>query len=153
MNTVRSKNGTTIAFDQVGEGTPVAVSNKTLWAGRGISALAVLFLLFSGVIKVLNLAPAVEATVQLGYPESLVLVIGLLELACLAVYVIPRTSMLGAILLTGYLGGAVATHVLAGSDLFSLVFPILIGALIWGGLFLRDDRLHALIPLRSEPAR
>ncbi len=123
-------------------------STRTLWIGRIMSALAVLFLIFDGGIKVMKLAPAVEATTQLGYPESTVLSIGILQLACLAVYVIPRTSLLGAILLTGYLGGAVATQVRAGSDLFSVVFPIMIGMLIWGGLFLRDDRLQALIPLR-----
>jgi hypothetical protein len=120
----------------------------SIWAGRIISALAILFLAFDTVIKLLNLAPAVEATTQLGYPASLVIGIGILELACLAIYVIPRTSVLGAILLTGYLGGAIATQVRAGSPLFSIVFPIIVGVLIWGGLFLREDRLRALIPLR-----
>jgi hypothetical protein len=126
----------------------VPVVKTTLWAGRIISALALLFLIFDSVIKVLNLAPAVEATTQLGYPASLVIGIGILELACLAIYVIPRTSVLGAILLTGYLGGAIATQLRAGSALFSVVFPIIVGVLIWGGLFLREDRLRALIPLR-----
>jgi hypothetical protein len=119
-----------------------------MWAGRVISALAVLFLIFDSIIKVLKLGPAVEATTQLGYPESLIIGIGILELICLAIYVIPRTSVLGAILLTGYLGGAIATQVRAGSALFSVVFPIIVGVLIWGGLFLREDRLRALIPLR-----
>jgi len=127
----------------------VPVSNKAFWAGRIMSGLVVLFLIFDGVVKVLNLAPAVEGTTQLGYPESLVPGIGILELICVAVYVIPRTAMLGAILLTGYLGGAVATQVRAGSDLFSVVFPVIIGLLLWGGLFLLDHRLRALIPLRS----
>jgi hypothetical protein len=127
---------------------PVRVVTTTIWAGRISSALAVLFLLLDSVIKVLNLAPAVEATTQLGYPASLVIGIGILELACLAIYVIPRTSVLGAILLTGYLGGAIATQVRAGSPLFSIVFPIIVGVLIWGGLFLREERLRALIPLR-----
>jgi hypothetical protein len=122
-----------------------------LWAGRIISALAVLFLIFDGVLKVLELAPAVEATVQLGYPADLVPVIGMIQLACLALYVIPRTAVLGAIMLTGYLGGAIATHLRVESGLFSLIFPILIAVLIWGGLFLRDARLRTLIPLRSEP--
>jgi hypothetical protein len=126
----------------------VPVVKTTLWAGRIISALAVLFLIFDSVIKVLNLAPAVEATTQLGYPASLVISIGILELTCLAIYVIPRTSVLGAILLTGYLGGAIATQLRAGSALFSVVFPVIVGVLIWGGLFLREDRLRALIPLR-----
>jgi hypothetical protein len=128
----------------------VPAVRTTIWAGRIISAFAVLFLIFDGVIKVLNLAPAVEATTQLGYPASLVIGIGILELACLAVYVIPRTAVLGAILLTGYLGGAIATQMRAGSSLFSVVFPVIVGALIWGGLFLREQRLRALIPLRSS---
>lgn len=127
----------------------VPVSIKMLWAGRIISALAILFLIFDGVIKVIQHPEAVEPTMQLGYPAGLVMGIGLIELVCLAVYVIPQTSILGAILLTGYLGGAVATQVRAGSNLFSVVFPVIIGALIWGGLWLRDDRLRALIPLRG----
>lgn len=124
------------------------VSNKAVWAGWILTALAVLLLLFDAAIKVLQATPAVEATTQLGYAESVVLGIGLLELICLVIYVIPVTSVLGAILLTGYLGGAVATHVRAGSDLFSIIFPVLIGLLIWGGLFWRDSRLRALTPLR-----
>ena len=127
----------------------VPAAKTTVWAGRIISALAVLFLIFDSVIKVLSMAPAVESTTQLGYPASLVVGIGILEIACLAVYVIPRTAVLGAILLTGYLGGAIATQVRAGSPLFSIVFPVIVGALIWGGLFLREARLRALIPLRS----
>lgn len=128
---------------------PTTPTSKTgRWAGYAISVLAILFLIFDGVIKVLRLAPAVEGTVQLGYPEQLVLSIGIIELACLAIYVYPRTSVLGAILLTGYLGGAIATHVRNGSDLFSVVFPILIGGLLWGGLFLRDHRLRELLPFR-----
>jgi hypothetical protein len=124
------------------------VVKTTLWAGRVISAFAVVFLIFDTVIKVLNMAPAVEATTQLGYPASLVVGIGMIELICLVAYVIPRTSVLGAILLTGYLGGAIATQVRAGAPLFSVVFPIIIGALLWGGLFLREQRLRTLIPLR-----
>jgi hypothetical protein len=124
-------------------------SKALLWAAYGISALAVLFLIFDSVIKVLKLAPAVEATTQLGYPESLVIGIGVIELACLAVYVIPRTAILGAILLTGYLGGAIATNLRAGTPLFNVVFPLIIGALLWGGIYLRDQRLRALIPLRK----
>lgn len=127
----------------------IPTSKATLWAGYIISALAVLFLIFDGVIKVLKLAPAVEATTQLGYPESLIVSIGIIELVCLAIYVIPRTAILGAILLTGYLGGAIATNLRAGTPLFNVVFPIIIGALIWGGIYLRDERLRALVPLRK----
>jgi hypothetical protein len=121
------------------------VSTGMLRGGRSISALAILFLTFDGVMKLMQMAPAVEATVHLGYSGSLVFGLGLLELACLTVYAIPQTSVLGAILMTGYLGGAVATHVRIGGEPFSLLFPVLIGLLIWGGLFLRDDRLRALI--------
>ncbi|MEO7909563.1 MAG: DoxX family protein [Roseiflexaceae bacterium] len=124
-------------------------SRTMLWAGRIISALAVLFLIFDSVIKVVKMAPAVESTIQLGYPESLVITIGVLELACLAVYVFPRTAVLGAILLTGYLGGAIATNLRAGTPTFNVVFPVIIGALIWGGLFLREARLRMLVPLLS----
>ena len=126
------------------------VPKKRFWAGQAISAIAVLFLLFDSVIKLVVIAPVVESFAQLGYPVSLARGIGLLELLCIIVYVIPRTSVLGAILLTGYLGGAVATHVRVGSPLFThILFPTYVGALIWGGLLLREDRLRALIPLRS----
>lgn len=131
------------------ETQPAPVSTRRVWAGRIISGLAILFLLFDSVIKVLELAPAVEGTVRLGYPEDVVLGIGVVELACLILYLIPRTSVLGAILLTGYLGGAVATHVRIGSPLFShTFFPIYIAALIWGGLLLRDARLRAVVAPR-----
>ena len=122
------------------------VSKKMLWAGRIISALPVLLLLFSGAMKLVKPAPVVQGFAHFGYPESLALSIGILELACTVVYVIPRTSVLGAILLTGYLGGATATHVRIGDPFF---VPVGLGVLVWGGLFLRDDRLRALIPLRS----
>jgi hypothetical protein len=124
---------------------PIAVVKTTLWAGRIISAFAILFLAFDSVIKVFNLAPAVEATTQLGYAASLVVGLGIIELVCLLIYTVPRTAVLGAILLTGYLGGAIATQVRAGAPLFSVIFPLIIGALIWGGLFVRDERLRALI--------
>jgi len=116
-----------------------------LWAGRIISTLPVLLLLFSGVMKLMKPAAVVEGFAQLGYPESLALGIGILELVCTVVYVIPRTSILGAILLTGFLGGATATHVRIGDPFF---MPVVLGGLVWGGLFLRDDGLRALIPLR-----
>ncbi|MGZ6104880.1 MAG: DoxX family protein [Vulcanimicrobiaceae bacterium] len=124
-------------------------SEKRLWAGRIVSAIAVLFLLLDGVIHVMNIAPVVEAFARLGFPDTLALYIGIIELVCIAVYVIPRTAVLGAVLLTGYLGGAVATQVRAGSTLFEAMFPIILGVLIWSGLLLRDDRLRALIPLRN----
>jgi DoxX-like protein len=123
----------------------VAVSKKMLWTGLIISALPVLLLVFSGVLKLIKPAVVVEEFARLGYPESLVVGIGILELFCTVVYLIPRSSVLGAILLTGYLGGAVATHVRIGDPFFN---PIIPGILVWVGLFLRDNRLRALIPLR-----
>jgi hypothetical protein len=125
------------------------VSKNALWAGRILSAIPVLFLLFDGVAKLIKPAPVVQATVQLGYPESVITGLGILLLACTILYMIPRTSVLGAILLTGYLGGATATHVRMGGPLFAIVFPSLVGALIWGGLFLREPRLRELFPLRG----
>jgi hypothetical protein len=125
------------------------VSKKALWTGRIISVLPVLFLLVDGVMKLIKPAVVVEATVKLGYPETVILPLGIVLLACTVLYVIPRTSVLGAILLTGYLGGAVATHVRVGEGLFSIVFPIIFGVLVWGGLYLRDEQLRALIPLRK----
>ena len=126
------------------------VSKKRLRAGQTISAIPVLFLLFDSVIKLVLIDPVVASFAELGYPVSVARGIGLLELLCLAVYLIPRTSVSGAILLTGYLGGAVATHVRIGSPLFThILFPTYVGALIWGRLVLREDRLRSLIPLRS----
>ena len=126
----------------------VTSSKPMLWTGRILSALAILFLTFDSVIKVLTLPPAVESTTQLGYAASLLLGLGLLELLCLVLYIIPRTAVLGAIVMTGYLGGAIATHIRAGSPLFSVVFPVIIGLLLWGGLFFRNHQLRALIPLQ-----
>ncbi len=124
-----------------------AVSKKRLWAGRIVSALPVLLLLFSAVMKLMKPAPVVQGFALFGYPKSLILGIALVELACTVVYAIPRTSILGAILLTGYLGGATATHVRIGDPNFAI--PVVLGVLVWGGLYLRDARLHAIIPLRS----
>jgi len=124
----------------------VPVSKTMLWVGRIMSALPVLLLLFSSVMKLMKPTPVVEGFAHLGYPEGLALGLGIVELACAVVYVIPRTSVLGAILLTGYLGGATATHVRIGEPFF---MAIVLGVLVWGGLYLRDDRVRALIPLRS----
>jgi hypothetical protein len=129
----------------------VGVSKTSLWAGRIISALVVLFMVFDGVIKVLRLTPAVEGTLSLGYPVSVVFPLGIVVLACVLLYVIPQSSVLGAILLTAYLGGAVATHVRVDNPLFShVLFPTYVGVLAWLGLFLRDERLRDLIPLRRS---
>ncbi|WP_242343720.1 DoxX family protein [Anaeromyxobacter terrae] len=126
-------------------------SRKGLWAGRSLSAFAALFLALDGVIKLLVPEPVVESMARLGYPVGLARGIGALELALLAVYLAPRTSVLGAILLTGYLGGAVSTHVRVGDPLVShVLFPVYVGALLWGGLFLREARLRALVPSRRD---
>jgi hypothetical protein len=127
-----------------------SVSKKTLWAARIISALPSLFLLLDAIGKLVKPAAVVEGTLQLGYPETVIVPLGVVLLVCTVLYVIPRTSVLGAILLTGYLGGAVATHVRVGNPLFThMLFPVYLGVLIWGGLYLRDVRLRALIPLQS----
>jgi hypothetical protein len=131
--------------------TPTApVSSKQLWAGRIMSAVPVLFLLFDSVIKLMKIDAVVKGFGELGYSPDLAVGIGMLLLACVILYVIPPTSILGAILLTGYLGGAVATQVRVGNPLFShVLFPTYVGALIWGGLYLREGGLRALLPLRS----
>lgn len=127
---------------------------KLLWAGRIITAVPVLFLIFDAVIKFLNIAPVTESFARLGYLTSIAAGIGALELFCLVVYLVPRTAIVGAILLTGYLGGAIATHLRVGDPFFTHVFfPLYVGALLWGGLFLRDERLRALVLLRNSPAR
>ncbi|GLC23837.1 membrane protein [Roseisolibacter agri] len=118
-------------------------------AGRILSGLALAFLLVDSVMKVARLAPAVEGTVSLGYPASAILGIGLLQLACVLLYAVPRTAVLGALLLTAYLGGAVATHVRIASPLVThVLFPVYVAALLWGGLYLREPRLRALLPFR-----
>jgi hypothetical protein len=121
------------------------VSKKALWGGYIISALPVLLLLLSAIMKFIKPPPVVEGFAHLGLPESLALGLGILEFACTIVYVIPQTSVVGAILLTGYLGGATVTHLRVGDP---FLMPVLLGVLVWGGLFLRDPRLRALIPLR-----
>ena len=125
------------------------VARRTLWASYIISALPALLLVFSAVLKFIKPPPVIEGFTHLGLPENLVLGLGILELACTVVYLIPQTSVLGAILLTGYLGGATVTYLRVGDP---FLMPVVIGALVWGGLFLRDPRLRALIPLRRQPA-
>ena len=113
-----------------------------------LSGLAVLFLTFDAAIKLLRLPVAVEGTTQLGYPADVVQPIGLLQVVCLVTYLVPRTSVLGAVLWSGYLGGAIATHVRLGNPLFShVLFPVYVALLLWGGLWLRDRRLRGLLPL------
>lgn len=115
-----------------------------------MSALPLLLMIFSAVMKLMKPASVVEGFAHFGLPESLIFRLGFLELACTVVYVIPRTAVPGAILLTGYLGGATATNVRVGE---AFIVPVLVGVPVWGGLFLRDPRLRALIPLRREPVQ
>jgi len=117
--------------------------------GYALTALVALFLTFDTVLKVLVLTPAVQATTELGYPAGTVFWIGLIELICVVLYLVPRTSVLGAVLLTGYLGGAIATHVRVASPLLShTLFPLYVAVLLWGGVYLREPRLGELVPFR-----
>ena len=126
------------------------VGSRQLWSGRALSAIAVAFLLFDGVTHAMRMATVVEWTVGLGYPPDTVPFIGVFLLVGVVLYVIPRTSLYGLIWLTGYLGGAVATHVRIGSPLFSTVlFPCYVAALLWLGLALRHPRLRALLLARE----
>jgi hypothetical protein len=124
------------------------VSRGMLLTGRVLSGLMALFFILDGVGHLMKPAPVVDAFARLGYPLSASIGIGLLLLICTAIYVTPRTSVFGAILLTGYLGGAVSTHVRAGSSLFETVFPVILGVLVWAGLLVRDEPLRKLIPWR-----
>lgn len=125
------------------------VSKKTLWTSYIVGGLPALFLLVDGAFKLIKPQPVIEGTVRYGFSESVIMPLGIILLICTILYVIPRTAVLGAILLTGYLGGAVVTHVRAGEGWFPITFPIIFGVFLWGGLYLRDTRLRALIPLRS----
>jgi len=121
-----------------------------LWAGRVVGGLPALFLLLDAVGKLVKPAPVVEATVKLGYPESVIVPLGFVLLACTVLYIVPRTAVLDAILLTGYLGGAVATHVRVSDPLFThALFPVYLGIMLWLGLYLRDAKLRKLVPVRA----
>ena len=123
---------------------------KNPWPGRILSGLSILFLLMDSAMKLVKTQAAIEGTVQLGYREGVLVPLGIVLLGCVILYAIPRTAVLGAILLTGYLGGAVATHVRVGDPLFThVLFPVYVGLMIWGGLYLRDVRVRSLIPVRS----
>jgi hypothetical protein len=114
-----------------------------VWIGRGLSTLAVLFFVMDSVMKIMRLPAAMQATQQLGYAASAVQPIGITLLVCAALYVFPRTSLLGVILLTGYLGGAAASNIRVGAPLFNAAFPIIFACIAWAGLALRDGRLFA----------
>lgn len=126
------------------------ISRKQRITGYVLSGLALLFLVFDAVGKLLRPEPVIKGTTELGWPAEIILPLGIIQAVLLILYIFPRTSVLGAILWTGYLGGAVATHVRLGNPLFShILFPTYIAALLWGGLWLRDRYLRALVPFRS----
>lgn len=119
--------------------------STTLWVGRVLSALPTLMLLGSAAAKLSHAQPIVENFAKFGYPEPTLVPIGVVELLCAVLYAVPRTAVLGAVLVTGYLGGAVATHVRVGEPFFA---PFILGVIVWGGLYFRDPRVRALLPLR-----
>ena len=125
------------------------ISPSRLWTGRVFTTLAALFLLMDGVMKLFKPSFVIDATVKLGYPTSIILVLGIVLTASTILYVIPRSAILGAILLTGYLGGATASHLRQEAGLFPVSFPVMIGVLVWLGIFLRDRRLQSILPLRN----
>lgn len=126
------------------------ISRKRLWTGRVLTGLVAAFCIMDGAMKLAKPVFVVQATKQLGYPESTIVGIGVALLACTLLYLIPRTSILGAVLLTGYLGGAVAANVRAQQPLFNIVFPVIFACIAWGGLWLREGRLTELLPLKSK---
>lgn len=127
------------------------ISKRALWAGWILSGIPILFLLMDAVGKFVKPEPVVTGTIALGYSESVILPLGIVLLICTILYAVPQTAVLGAILLTGYLGGAVATHVRIGNPVFThMLFPVYLGIMIWLGLYLRDLRLRTLVPFRSK---
>jgi hypothetical protein len=136
-----------VALAQSERPIPAAIaSSRAIWAGRALSALALLFLTVDTAMKLFVMPVAVDATRQLGFAESAVFAIGAIEAACLVLYLLPRTSVLGAVLWTGYLGGAIATHLRLDSPLFShILFPVYVAAFLWSGLWLRDGRLRQIV--------
>ena len=129
-------------------------ASAAVWTGRVLTGLFALFMLGASVApKLLNMSVAQENLTQLGWPSGYLLMIGLIEFACVVLYLIPRTALLGAVLMTGLLGGAMATQIRAGSPLFShILFSIYLGVFMWGGLWLRDPDLRAVFPLRKMAA-
>ena len=126
-----------------------SISKSKLWTGRILTIVTVLFMLFDITGHFVKPAPVIDAFARLGIPISLSVAIGIILLICIILYAIPRTAILGALLLTGYLGGAVSIHLRAESSLFETTFPILLGILAWAGIYLREDHLRAFIPLRN----
>ncbi len=140
------------AMDEPAGNAAGSNSKGQLWTGRVLSALAILFLLFDSFGKFTMPVQVVQACVRLGFPVSLSPTLGILLTLSAILYAIPRTAVMGAVLLTGYLGGAVAIQLRAGSPLFETVFPAIFGIVVWAGIFLRDSTLRQVFPLR-RPAR
>jgi hypothetical protein len=126
-------------------------ANTRIWTGRVLTGLLVAFLLFDASCKLLRLPMVVEASEKLGFSESSIFGIGLVLFLTVVIHLIPRTAVLGAVLVTGYLGGAICTHVRSGDGPFSIVFAAACGALIWLGLYLRDDRVRMLVASAVTP--
>jgi hypothetical protein len=126
------------------------LSRKRLWTGRALTGLSAAFFIFDAGMKLFKPPVVVQATIQLGYPESTIVGIGVALLASTLLYLNPRTSILGAILVTGYLGGAVASNVRAAQPVFNIVFPVIFACIAWGGLWLRDRQLEQLLPLQRQ---
>jgi hypothetical protein len=125
-------------------------AKKSTWAGRIFSGLVTAFLLFDAVIHIMKPAPVVEGFAKLNFPIRYAIPLGIVELVCILLYVIPSTSILGAIFLTGYLGGAIAVQLPTGNSLFGeVLFPVYVAVFLWGGIYLRDARLRTMVPLRS----
>jgi len=130
--------------------SPAPLSKAWVWTGRILSGFIVAFLLFDAVVKLLRIQPVIDSFAELGYPDKFAVTIGVMELVIIALYAIPRTSVFGALFLTALLGGAIATHVRVESPLFShTLFGVYMGLIAWAGVYLREPRLRALVPLRS----
>ncbi|MEQ1840672.1 MAG: DoxX family protein [Verrucomicrobiales bacterium] len=130
------------------ENTPPSPSKVVLWISYIMSAIPVLMLFMSAGMKISKVPMVTEGFAKMGFPAGAIMPIGIVELLCTVLYIIPQTAVLGAILLTGYLGGAIVTHVRAEE---AFLGPLVFGVLVWGGLFLRDVRIRTLIPLRKKP--
>jgi hypothetical protein len=145
MTTTRAIGTATLPSAEINE-----LSRKRLWTGRALTGLSGAFFIFDGGMKLFKPPVVVQATIQLGYPESTIVGIGAALLVSTLLYLIPRTSILGAILVTGYLGGAVASNVRAEQPAFNIVFPVICACTAWGGLWLRDRQLEQLLPLKHK---
>jgi hypothetical protein len=128
--------------------TTMSAGRKRLWTGRILTGLSGAFFIFDACMKIIKLPPVVQATMSVGYPESTIVGIGAALLVSTVLYLIPRTSIPGAVLLTGYLGGAVATNVRAETGTFNIIAPVIFACIAWGGLWLRDRRLEQLLLLK-----